>query len=329
MKIVVATGLFPPDVGGPSLYGKGIAEALEKFGYEVPIAWFGRFRAFPSGIRHAVFLIQLWYQAGGASAIFALDASFVGMAATLVGVLRGVPVVVRVGGDFVWESYIERTKELIPLPEFYKARRTLTLKERFARRMVRWTLRHAHPAFNTEWLLAIWKEPYHLDEKRMHVVRNVIPARASLAPEHDRSVLLYGRPIALKNVPAFSRAFHNAVMNLELKTGTIPHADLMQQMRNCYAVAVPSISEVAPNTIIEALCWGKPFILTKYSGYAELYKDFGIIVDPLDEADMERAVKEIADPAVYERLRARIGAFTKVRTYKEVAQEMVAMLENV
>ena len=66
----------------------------------------------------------------------------------------------------------------------------------------------------------------------------------------------------------------------------VPYAELIEKIRACYAVAIPSISEVAPNSVIDAIRCGVPFILTKYSGYAEKYKDMGIIIDPLSQVDM-------------------------------------------
>ncbi|HUO56414.1 MAG TPA: glycosyltransferase, partial [Candidatus Paceibacterota bacterium] len=263
----------------------------------------------------------------GAMAIFAFDTSIVGTSAAFVGMIRRIPVVIRVGGDFVWESYIERTKDLVPLTMFYTSPTHLNLKEQFARRLVGWTLRHSFPAFNTGWLLDIWREPYKIDKKRARVVSNVIPARAAQTETHNRSVLMYGRQIALKNTDAFRKAFQQASVDLELERGIIPFAELMEQMRTCYAVAVPSISEVAPNTIIEAITHGKPFLLSKYSGFAEKYKDFGIIIDPLDEADMQRGIREIADPDVYKRLCERIETFKEVRTYKDVADEFLDIIQ--
>jgi glycosyltransferase involved in cell wall biosynthesis len=105
----------------------------------------------------------------------------------------------------------------------------------------------------------------------------------------------------------------------------VPYAELIKKMRACYAVAIPSISEVAPNSVIDAIRCGVPFLLTKYSGYAEKYKDMGIIIDPLSPADMARGIRQIADPAMYARLCANIAAYTDVRTYDDVASEMLAI----
>jgi len=331
MRIVIASGIYPPEVGGPALYAKGVKESLERAGHEAPVVLFGSLRGYPSGIRHFLYAIKLWRAASGADAIFAFDTYSVGVPAVLVGMLRGVPVVIRIGGDFVWESYIERTKDLVPLPNFYRVPRDLNRKERIAFKLVTWMLRHAQLAFNTPWLREIWQEPYKIDPSRTHIVENVIGERFDRASVTNRSLLLYGRQIALKNTGAFRSAFQKVRtdgVNFDLEEGMVPHVELIEKIRACYAVAIPSISEVAPNSVIDAIRCGVPFLLTKYSGYAEKYKDMGIIIDPLSQADMARGIREIADPVIHARLCANIVAYADLRTYDHVAREMLAIIQK-
>jgi len=329
MRIVIATGIYPPEVGGPALYAKGVKESLERDGIEAPLALFSTFRSYPSGVRHVLYGLHLLKVARSASAIFVFDTYSVALPATVVGLILRIPVIIRVGGDFVWESYVERTQKLVPLPLLYTSGVTFNFKERVAFTLVKWMFRHTKLAFNTQWLYEIWKKPYGLSNENTRVVENAIGHRFESSGKDDGSILFFGRQIALKNHVAFHRAFARAQadgMTLELKEGIIPHAELIEKIRTCHAVAIPSISDVAPNNLIDALRSGKPFLLTKYSGYAEKYKDFGIIIDPLDEADMVRGLREIADPVIYERLCTRIKEYTEVRTYDDVAREMRAIL---
>ncbi len=328
MKVVVATGIYPPDIGGPALYAAGVEASLKKLGHTPVLVLFGGLKKYPSGLRHLLYVFTLFGAARGADAIFAFDTYSVGVPAALVARLRGIPLVIRIGGDFVWETYVERTKKLIPLPHFYEKLPRLHLKERVAFALVRWMLSRAKLAFNTEWLLEIWQKPYGIHRERAHVVANVIGER--LAPlASDNKVLLYGRTIAMKNRDAFARAFATAKKHgvaLELETGQVTHKELLERMRSAYAVAVPSISEVAPNTIIDAIRCGKPFILSKYSGYAEPCKDLGVIVDPLDEESMAAGIQKIADSQEYARMQEHIRNFTEVRTFDDVTRELLALI---
>jgi glycosyltransferase involved in cell wall biosynthesis len=139
---------------------------------------------------------------------------------------------------------------------------------------------------------------------------------------------LYGRHLWLKNAGSFRRAFAEAGTGMVLEEGELPHAEFLKRLSRARAIAVPSVSDVAPNTIIDAIRCGKPFLLTKYSGYAETFGRFGIIVDPLDEDDMRRGVQKLADPAIYESLRRNILEFRDVRTFDDVAMEFIAIVEG-
>jgi glycosyltransferase involved in cell wall biosynthesis len=108
----------------------------------------------------------------------------------------------------------------------------------------------------------------------------------------------------------------------------VSHTELIERIRRAYAVAVPSVSDVAPNVVIDAIRCGKPFLLTKYSGYADRFGEYGILVDPLSIEDMTRGIKELADPAVYSRLCKRIAEFKEVRTYADIAREYVALMSR-
>lgn len=330
MRIVIATGIYPPQVGGPALYAEGVKLSLEQSGHRAPLVLFGGLRSFPSGIRHVLYAIKLLLTARRSDAIFAFDTYSVGVPAAFVGRVLRIPVVLRIGGDFVWESYVERTEKRIPLPDFYTQFPKLSIKERIALRLVRSMLRHAELAFNTKWLLSIWQEAYRLNTERTHIVENVIGERLS-GEESDRTLLLYGRPLALKNAPAFRRAFAKARkrgLDLSLEERVVSHEQLLERIRKAHAVAVPSVSDVAPNTVIDALRCGKPFLLTKYSGYAERFKEYGVIVDPLDEEDMARGMESLADEKTYRELCERIARFTENRGFDAVTDDFLRILQK-
>jgi glycosyltransferase involved in cell wall biosynthesis len=331
MKIVLAASIYPPEVGGPSFYAASLKEALEGQGHRVNVVVLSAYKKWPSGLRHAVFGFHLFRRSRGMDAIIAFDVHAAGLPAVVVARFRGIPAVIRVGGDFLWEHYVDRTGDFVPLTEFYVRRERLNAKERIVFTLKRFVARRATLAFSSRWIADIWQKPYALDAERIHVIENAIPPKLdSIAPER-KNFIFYSRQIPLKNHAAFRRAFAKAkekYPEIEFEEGMVPHSELMQRMKSCYAAVVPSISEVTPNYIIDALRCGKPFLLTKYSGYAERFKDYGVIVDPLDEADMARGIEALAEPAAYAPLAARAAQFNEVHTYDDIAKEFVALLKK-
>jgi glycosyltransferase involved in cell wall biosynthesis len=104
MKITIATGLYPPEIGGPATYAAMLESELPEQEFEVRTVPFGWVRKYPKIIRHVVFAWKLWRNSKGADAIYALDSISVGVPALFVARVRRVPFLVRLGGDYAWEQ---------------------------------------------------------------------------------------------------------------------------------------------------------------------------------------------------------------------------------
>lgn len=329
MKIVIATGIFPPEVGGPAYYAAALRDALERQEYTVDVVLYGGLKKLPPGVRHLLYAAKLVWRARHADAIIAFDTYSVGLPAAVAGILTRTPVVARIGGDFMWEMYTERTHDLITLPQVYEMRDKWSFKERVIFALQGWVIHRVDLAFSCEWIRNIWQHVYALNASRTHVIENAIPPRETSVAPVKKNFLFYTRQLALKNHAAFRRAFAKAKEvrpGIELEEGMVPHDELMRRMREGYAIVLPSISDVTPNYITDAIRCGKPFLLTKNSGFAERFKEYGTIVDPLSEADMTRGILALADDETYAAYAAKIAAFDGFRSYDDIAREFVAVL---
>jgi glycosyltransferase involved in cell wall biosynthesis len=332
LKIVISTGIFPPEVGGPAYYSKHLAEALQAKNHEVRIVLYGSLKKLPTGIRHVLYALKLVWHSLGADVIIAFDTYSVGMPAVIASMITRVPVIIRIGGDFIYEIYSERTKDLLPLPHVYEHKERWGKKERTIYRIQQWVIRRVDLAFSCTWIRDIWLNEYDIRPNRLHIVENPIPPKLDSIEPVRRNFAFYTRPLALKNNEAFREAFiraKNLHPDIELEEGMIPKEELMRRMQACYAVVLPSISDVTPNYIVDAIRCGKPFILTKYSGYAEKFKDLGVIVDPLSVEDMTRGVMALSEPKTYEMYRERISQFNEVRTFDDIAKEFVSLIGTI
>lgn len=104
MNITIATGLYPPEIGGPATYARMLETELPPRGFSVKIVPFGWVRHYPKIIRHFVYGWKLWQESKGCDVLYALDPISVGVPAVAVAKLRGVPFLVRLGGDYAWEQ---------------------------------------------------------------------------------------------------------------------------------------------------------------------------------------------------------------------------------
>jgi len=123
MRIVIATGIFPPDIGGPATYAKLLQDELPKKGIAVDIVTYGKAgisHRIPKGIKHVLFFLSCVRKAIGAEAIFAQDTTSAGVPAMLAAKIMRKKFIVRTPGDCVWEQCVQRFGVQESIDEFQK-----------------------------------------------------------------------------------------------------------------------------------------------------------------------------------------------------------------
>ena len=110
--------------------------------------------------------------------------------------------------------------------------------------------------------------------KNIYVIENFIGEKEKSEKYLKKNFLWYVRDIKLKNGLLLKEAFENVKQKsgeIILETGNLSHEKLFQKIKDCYAVILPSLSDIGPNYILDAIRFNKPFILTKYSDYYEKF----------------------------------------------------------
>ena len=118
LKILIATPLYPPDIGGPATYSKLLFDNLSKRSVKIVIFSFGEVRALPKIVRHLVYFFKLLKKARSADIIFAQDTVSVGFPALWVAKILTKKFFVRVPGDYAWEQGVQKHGIVEPIDEF-------------------------------------------------------------------------------------------------------------------------------------------------------------------------------------------------------------------
>jgi glycosyltransferase involved in cell wall biosynthesis len=118
MKLLIATGLYPPEIGGPATYTKLLEEKLPARGYEVSVLPFSTSRHLPKVLRHLHFFFVLLRKAWSVDVVYAQDTVSVGLPALLAAKLLRKPFIVRVPGDYAWEQSVQRFGVTDTIDEF-------------------------------------------------------------------------------------------------------------------------------------------------------------------------------------------------------------------
>jgi hypothetical protein len=216
---------------------------------------------------------------------------------------------------------------LIRLSDFYKARRALSFKERLMHSFIRRMSAHARVLFfNTRFQKDIWEKEYAFPPARAVVLENYYPPHADSTPPQKRMFVAPVRGVLTKNPGVLARAFarvQKKYPDISLDTDLLPHRDQLERLKNAYAVIVPSISEVSSNMALEAISFGRPFIISKDSGMQDRLGECGLFVDTLSEDALVSAIEQLLDPVAYAKISAKVAEFSFVRSWDDIARDVV------
>lgn len=118
--ILIATGAYAPQIGGPATYVKILEEELPKEGFVVGVLPFSRVSRLPRFVRHVAYIYLLFKEGRRAAVIYALDPVSVGLPAAIVARVLRKRFIVRIPGDYAWEQGTQRFKVKDNLDTFSK-----------------------------------------------------------------------------------------------------------------------------------------------------------------------------------------------------------------
>ncbi|MDD5054979.1 MAG: glycosyltransferase [Candidatus Peribacteraceae bacterium] len=227
MKIVLATGIYPPDIGGPATYVRALAAELHQSGHEVTVITYGKADTKKTTISQdgAWEIISVpwkgkpvirWFLFARALKKFAADADIIeAFSSVSVGVplmlarLRKPRKVLRLGGDFIWERYTARGG-MLGLRAWYES-------GPFLWKMQRLLLVFHHIIFSTRFQEEIYEK--HFRKLPGHsVIENTLPSPSpaplprALRSSRGRGwgggfrLLVLSRLVRFKNYPSLIAA---------------------------------------------------------------------------------------------------------------------------
>ena len=187
ITILIATGLYPPDIGGPATYSRMLEEKLCLQGIATRIVPFGTVRHLPKVLRHFVFTWRLFKESAHIDCIYALDPISVGIPAYLVSIVRRKPFLIRLGGDYAWEQGQQRFGLLQTLDEYTLAPRQAAFQVRFLASLQTFIVRKAKfviaPSEYLKSIIASWKK---VDASKIRVIYSAL---FPLQVEGDRKMI--------------------------------------------------------------------------------------------------------------------------------------------
>ncbi len=360
MHILLATGIFPPAIGGPATYSTKLAEEFLKLGHRVTVVTYGRKLMIEDPRLSIVFVpksgtvLSRWrgYRralrkyGADADAVIALSSVSTGVPLLLSG-LRKPKKILRLGGDFFWERYTDGGG-------------MKSLREWYGSSFGFWKL------LNTSFMEAILRSfdvlVYSTDfQRKIHehayaelpksiVIENAVPSSTPVPNSRPPScsplrLLFMGRFVGFKNLPVLLDAVASmpdvsltlvgcgplegrlraraGLLGLGSRVEFRPPVAGEEKRRTFLehdVLILPSVTEISPNVALEAISEGLPVLLTDETGL----KPEGVMhLRPLRTvSDIVRAVREYMARSNGDERRV------PVRTYAQVAQDWVQLIAS-
>lgn len=351
MRVVLATGIYPPQIGGPATYVRELAARLRPLGVELSVVTYATAGtsvqdAWPvHEVSRAGGPLLRWWRYAKTLRRVAADADIVyAFSAVSVGVplflsrLRHPRRVLRLGGDFGWERATDRGDQR-PLSEWYEARpRVRDSMELLLRQF-------HHIVFSTAFQESLYERHYaHLPVHS--VIENALP---DLAPVlHQRHApfrfLFLGRFVAFKNLLSLVDAValvpdctltligegpeEPHIRSLVAKRGLEERVTVLaplqgQEKRTALlshdAFILPSFTEISPNAALEARAAGLPVLLSEETGLSLPLRQ-GMMLEALRSPEhIARAMRALMEE--YDAAAKRAAVQPPVRPWEAVAEE--------
>jgi glycosyltransferase involved in cell wall biosynthesis len=312
VKVVVVSGIWPPDPGGPASHAPALADFLSARGHDVevvttadvepaerayPVSWAQR----RSPFRHLRAASLICRAARRAEAVYAT--SMIRRAAVGAGLARR-PLVVKLVSDEAFERATRSGRYTGTLDEFQT---TGGIRTRVLRATRTWSLRRASHVFCPSAYLRDVALGWGLEPELVSVLPNpapeipAMPSRDELRADFglDRDVLVFagrlGRQKALgvalhalaevgdvKLVIAGDgperSSLERRVEELRLDDrvrllGSVPRETVLRLFKAADASLLSSAWENFPHTVVESLAVGCPVIATAVGGVPEVVRD--------------------------------------------------------
>ena len=308
MKILIATGIYPPDVGGPATYSKILFEELPKHGIEVEVLSFGKVRHLPKLIRHSAYFIKVLRLGGNADIIFAQDPISVGFPAMLSAKILRKKFLLKIVGDYAWEQGAQRFGVKEVLDDFLNKKYGWRVE--FLKKIEKMVANSAEKIIVPSEYLKRVVTKWEIDERKIFVVYNAfdaprieiskLAARKELnINDTDKMIVSAGRDVpwkgfeTLKNIfPEISTKFPGAKLFILTKE---PKERLVLYLLAADVFVLNTAYEGFSHQILEAMAIGVPIVTTNAGGNPELIKDgeSGFLVNFNDKNALKQRIFEI------------------------------------
>jgi len=313
MKVVIATPLYPPEIGGPATYVKELEEGLPSYGIDVIVVKFSDVRRWPKLLRHYLYYRKILAVANNADAILALDPVSVGLPAMKASKALKKPFVVKIAGDYAWEQGVQRFGVKQNLDDFVKTEQPSLFVRKLQAVEARAAAAATRVIVPSEYLKGIvteWRSPSQgfggpsIQPEKIKVIYNGIelPSHIPTYQKNDGEFLIVsaGRRVPWKGFEAIENVARKHKNWRVFIASGLARAETLGWIKTADVFVLNSQYEGLSHALIEAMSLGTPVVATDVGGNPELIRDgeTGLLIPAGDDEALRIALARIAEDPV-------------------------------
>jgi len=354
MRVLIATGLYPPEIGGPATYARLFEERLPDYGFEVDVLPFREVKRFPRIVRHFLYIFKLIRMSRFVDVILVQDTVSTGFPAALVSRIIGIPLIVRVPGDYAWEQGRQRFGVLENLDDFQNRRYGPVVQ--FLRAVQKFTVLSASRVIAPSKYLANIVSNWVGKDQKIEIIYNGVELSLSVKEPEKRPVgefiVSVSRLVPWKGFDSLIKIVNRepnwflAIIGdgpqkdtLEEKAGervrlkgSLPQDEMLGWCNVADVFVLNSSYEGLSHTLLEVMALGVPIIATNVGGNTELIEDgvHGLLVDAEDDTALHNAIKRLlGDSTLRKKLAENARRKAEEFSVNYTIEETVKLLEDV
>lgn len=330
-KILLATGIFPPDIGGPATQTYNLARLLQKKNKDFEVLTYANeYKEFDFPVRrvnnkqniflrYCKYFYQVLKRGRNYDVIYCQGAFSEGIPCVLANLILRKRMILRVGGDFVWELAFNSGKTKDTLEDFHKKRQGL--KVGLLNKLHFFILKRVDLIISPTNYYKTILVSRGIKESKIKVIRNALSIdlpEETKEKRHEKKKALYvGRLTSLKNIDKVILSLREnddfefiivgdgpekvKLKNLAKEEGVADKVKFLgykshEDLRDIYSQADcfvhVSHSEVSPNVLIEAMAYDLMILYNDSGGGVEILGDYPnkILLENLSEKEVHTGI---------------------------------------
>lgn len=357
MKLLITTGIYPPEIGGPATYSKQLAEGLVQRGHQVRVITYAgdssQHTVDSSGLRSPVSglrttyvkrsFIKPWHyykyylavkkQGEWADIIFAQGPVSEGYPSYLANKKLKKPFLVKVVGDRSWEAAVQAglTDKLI---EEFQRQADYPGKIKKMREIQKLVCQSASLIITPSEFLKRIVSGWGIQEKKIKVISNAVDVPADIKPRSKNGFLIIsaGRDVPWKGfklVDEVVSELRQKYPGIQLQIlHDLPKQDYLSHLAAADLFVLNSGYEGFSHSLLEAMALDVPVIASRAGGNPEVITDGqnGLLTQYNDKEQLKEAVEKVYND---KSLREKLSSAGRQTAEQFGLEKMIGQTEQV